>query len=109
MARVGSGQFGTTSGEPPETPTAKRARLNASASSNLSKAGTSALIRALAESDVAGSERAARLVHSCSVGADALAGRMKITRRVARLQRTVSCGVPLASRKIASLAPWTCV
>ena len=106
MARVASGQFGTTSGAEPATPTAKRARLNANASSSLSNAGTSALIRAVARSKVAGSERAAELVHNCSVGADALVGRMKMIRRVARLHRTVSWGVPLASRKIASLEPW---
>ena len=105
MARVGSGQFGTTSGGAPATPTAKRDLLNARASSNLSNAGTSALTRAVAASYVAGIERAAELVHNCTVGDAALAGRIKITRRVARLHLTISCAVPLTSKKVASLAP----
>ena len=61
------------------------------------------LIIAVVGSKLAGTTRDALLVHNVRDAAGALAGFAILTRRVARTQRTVSCGGADRLRKVAAL------
>ena len=105
MMRAGSTQAGSTSGGAPATVTPKRPRLNVIASSSGSYACSSALSWPVAGLKLVATARLAELVQTEKLATAALAGFAIATRRVARVQRSVSCGRCEVSEKMASLPP----
>ena len=105
ITRATSAQGGTTKAATPDVLNPILPRLEAIASSSGSIACRSALTRAAEASYVAGRLLLCELVQTHSDGEAAGAALRRVTRRVERVQRMVSCGWPLALAKLASLPP----
>ena len=87
----------------PDMPTAKRPRLDATASRIGSVTVTAALARFVAGSKLAGRLRDPELVHTNRNGETRVPGLDNVTRRIERAQVIVSCGRADESRNVATL------